>query len=1095
MFAIGWFSVSADRQVEFATGNLQYHTGDEVFRFAPHQYDTIGEANINLGDPAFKGWIDMFAWSTTSTYFGVSPSNKNTDYTGSFRDWGQVFPGERWYTLSEAEWTYVAKSRPNANKLWALAEVDGIFGYLLLPDDWQKPDGVPFQAAEKPTEATGWELVTNKYTIAQWETLEASGAAFFPAAGRRTGGYGNLINYNQVEETDPAKLNGGYYRWQSYTNTLCYYWTSTMHNTETRTICYMLNEVYLGNDEYDYAGFGPGWYEKGRYGQSVRLARERDIAPAAKQYGPKQFSVSANKKVYFATGNLQYNTESQTWRIAPHQYDVVGAANINIGDPSYKGWLDMFAWSVTSVPYGLSPSNKNTDYSGDFIDWGGVFPDVPAYTLSKAEWDYILKTRPNAAKKIGQAMVGNMRGTIILPDEWTDVPGVTFVPGELSEQTYDDDNDYIYQPYGDVYYNTTKNNVYTLQEWAKLEAAGAVFLPNAGRRAGGYGNYTNYHQETVADMYRWQDNIQTHGYYWTSTMANTETRSVYYLLNLKVIGKDKYNWDQPQPWTEMGRYGQSVRLAFPAVNEGDTIRYTYKGNTLYYKVFAKTDGWNGVKLVNDGNQPTYPYQWKDENKPTGKVVIPNEITDWEGTVYPVRSIEQHVFQDCTGITEVDYSENTYLTATGEYAFRGCTGLTKVTLSDYINTISNYSFADAPLTEIDLKNVQQIFGASFYASDIASVHIPKSVSLISDQTYLFLHATTITCDAENAKFMAEGNMLYTKDQKQLISLPCGMTSGELHVAATADTAMYRAMENCQATIYLNSAIKMYSTYGTGDDRNSPKGDVVVPCDLKDYYSTGAFAEANGNFGNIKSLKATLFHSVEASAGEHGSVAIKDTTDCSKVRILATPDEHYVFDKWSNGLTTTEITLDVDGDTAVVAAFKPAKYTITFWSSDAKTEKLTTTVADYNTSVMAAADFAKGKLVTPECGRFNKWSSDNLEAVQADEDVWPVWTIPTTYTVTFKNRANDAVISEVTDVPCEGFANPPVAETGYIWQWESNEYESVKADLIIYGSKVEDPASCIEGMEGSGMQMQKILRNGNLYILIGGKMFDATGKEVK
>ncbi len=145
--------------------------------------------------------------------------------------------------------------------------------------------------------------------------------------------------------------------------------------------------------------------------------------------------------------------------------------------------------------------------------------------------------------------------------------------------------------------------------------------------------------------------------------------------------------------------------------------------------------------------------------------------------------------------------------------------------------------------------------------------------------------------------------------------------------------------------------------------------------------------------------------------------------------------------------------------------------------------------------AAADFAKGKLVTPECGRFNKWSSDNLEAVQADEDVWPVWTIPTTYTVTFKNRANDAVISEVTDVPCEGFANPPVAETGYIWQWESNEYESVKADLIIYGSKVEDPASCIEGMEGSGMQMQKILRNGNLYILIGGKMFDATGKEVK
>ncbi|MBQ3676229.1 MAG: hypothetical protein II926_02525, partial [Bacteroidales bacterium] len=42
------------------------------------------------------------------------------------------------------------------------------------------------------------------------------------------------------------------------------------------------------------------------------------------------FSVSADKKVYFSKGNLQYQASTGTWRFAENQYDIIGEDNANI---------------------------------------------------------------------------------------------------------------------------------------------------------------------------------------------------------------------------------------------------------------------------------------------------------------------------------------------------------------------------------------------------------------------------------------------------------------------------------------------------------------------------------------------------------------------------------------------------------------------------------------------------------------------------------------------------------------------------------------------------------------------------------------------
>ena len=271
----GTFSVGLYEVAQFATGNLQYKKEgeNETWRFAKQQYQYVGEANINVGDPAFEGWIDMFGWSTNETTYGVDPRNLNELYDGEFVDWGNLFPVEdNWSTLSADQWKYLLNTRAKAKDLKQIARVGSVVGIMLFPDNWNETLVVDAEYDSY------YELYMYNYSITQWTTLEAKGALFLPAAGRRTGGYGNMINYDQeTEAREDYLVNGGFYRWQDNTNIYCYYWTSTINET-TKNVSYLHNMVDLGNDEYT-IGTGAVWGEKGRYGQSVRLAKVTDVTP------------------------------------------------------------------------------------------------------------------------------------------------------------------------------------------------------------------------------------------------------------------------------------------------------------------------------------------------------------------------------------------------------------------------------------------------------------------------------------------------------------------------------------------------------------------------------------------------------------------------------------------------------------------------------------------------------------------------------------------------------------------------------------------------------------------------------------------------
>ena len=246
------------------------------------------------------------------------------------------------------------------------------------------------------------------------------------------------------------------------------------------------------------------------------------------------FSISDSKQIYFSQGNLQYQASTGTWRFAEHQYDIIGSDNSNISS-SYSGWIDLFGWG-TSGYNGKNPFMTSTDYSdygdgsndiaGTNYDWG-VYNAISNggnqagqwRTLTYNEWSYLINSRANASSKYGVATVNNVNGLVLLPDSWTLPNGVTFTSGVAND-------------YGSDYYKTVNN--YSAEEWSKMEANGAVFLPAAGNRRG-----TDVHY------------VGSDGYYWSGSADGGDDYA-------SLLGFDSYYVDTN--YGDDRSYGRSVRL-------------------------------------------------------------------------------------------------------------------------------------------------------------------------------------------------------------------------------------------------------------------------------------------------------------------------------------------------------------------------------------------------------------------------------------------------------------------------------------------------------------------------------------------------------
>ena len=239
-----------------------------------------------------------------------------------------------------------------------------------------------------------------------------------------------------------------------------------------------------------------------------------------------KFSVDNGKQVQFSQGNLQFQASTKTWRFAEHQYDYVGddtkgnvlvestkSNNASISD-TYTGWIDLFGWGTSGHKYDSgygsdyqpwSTSTTDTNYGPNGTDNGlydsfaqgdwGTNMGTGWRTLKSDEWTYLFNTRSAStvsgtdnARYAKAYLFGSTHGVILFPDIYTHPDGVA-APTGINDKTS----------------TSWDANQYSAADWAKMEAAGCVFLPAAGFRFGtsvyidGRGLYWSSSYGSVAD--------------------------------------------------------------------------------------------------------------------------------------------------------------------------------------------------------------------------------------------------------------------------------------------------------------------------------------------------------------------------------------------------------------------------------------------------------------------------------------------------------------------------------------------------------------------------------------------------------------------
>ena len=255
----------------------------------------------------------------------------------------------------------------------------------------------------------------------------------------------------------------------------------------------------------------------------------------------KAFSVSATKQVILAQGNLQYLPSENEWSFHSHQYDVCegpinptsryianGTLPIDLFGYGTSGYNNMFPYmtSVTSSAYKAPTSRLDTT---DF-DWGwhnairnGGNTARQWHSLTEGEWRNIFNDRipsttglsDNSARYTYATINGTHKGIILFPDNYTHPSGVSL---------------------GNAIFNTNSDFTATVsyEDWYKMEAAGAVFLPAASYREG----------EEIKNV--------IYGMYWTASSSSTTLayRIWFYNNDFKI---NRTNGNR--------HYGMSVRLA------------------------------------------------------------------------------------------------------------------------------------------------------------------------------------------------------------------------------------------------------------------------------------------------------------------------------------------------------------------------------------------------------------------------------------------------------------------------------------------------------------------------------------------------------
>ena len=399
--------------------------------------------------------------------------------------------------------------------------------------------------------------------------------------------------------------------------------------------------------------------------------------------------------------------------------------------------------------------------------------------------------------------------------------------------------------------------------------------------------------------------------------------------------------------------------------------------------------------------------------------------------------------------QVTYNNQTYtVTSIGNAAFKGCSTITSISIPNTVTTIEMWAFSFCGMSSVVIPESVTYIGGSAFArcANLTSINLPRNLTIL--EACVFWHCYRLPA----------------------ITIPAGVTSigGECFDHCDSLTTVI-----CEATTPPSLGEYVFE--------NTPSQmEIIVPCGTQD-----AYMEAwSGVASHIRITPAVKAVSADTF---RGSASVPETV-CDSL-ISATANYGYHFAQWSDGNTDNPRTIDPMAYVIYTAEFAKNTYTVTALSDTLQGSISGATQAGYLDEVQLTAVAKKGY-------RFEQWTdgvTDNPRTIILTRD--------TTLTAEFFSVINTDVnyVDKAASVIRSERATLYAPQAPEIEGFTFVEWVVVASDLadgisIQATYQANEPTSAPVVVNPAN-KSQKLVRNGNVYILTESKTYTIAGTEVR
>ena len=441
-------------------------------------------------------------------------------------------------------------------------------------------------------------------------------------------------------------------------------------------------------------------------------------------------------------------------------------------------------------------------------------------------------------------------------------------------------------------------------------------------------------------------------------------------------------------------------------------------------------------------------------------------------------IAQRGFKSCNSLTEVN------IPASVEYlytdAFANCTNLATVTWHpENLKQIGSRPFHNTPWFEAypAEENGAKYAGDKLLGGsndDITSFAVKDGTKMIaSTAVEFFRNATDITVPS-SVELIGWGAFYDTKLERCTLNIatPPTLFNGGNKVWDNGVLGKELFNPSCSTKVFVYVPKEAVATY-KADAKWTAIADNIRPIGGW----TVEFKDHNGN--NI----------IAPQQVEQGQAPVGVPTS---VDTYYTSAYMYVFaNAWDTAIVNT-------GDTLYTARYtqNPLPEYKVHWLKADGGEEMSWTRIKHGYSAEAKGAEKAAELEEPACMQFDKWSQD-LSSITAEISVYPIWK-DAAYTLTFIDGLTNELIAEIPDRECHEDVDISLIlipeHAGYTFRgWDSEAYKNVTSNLTI--KALYDTATGLDEIKPSNVQTVKLLKDGQLFILINGSTYNATGARVE